>query len=133
MMNKVTLSRQEIQDNIDRVSAELTIWNFQMNNFNQDPKNNVFQSLEDATLKIHGELYALAEQACEGSYNCGLAQYSKQFYVGETLYEGVASFEYNRHDKTYYFIDDHEFNVSLVFLDANELPTPCTRAIGPGR
>ena len=117
------MNKQEIQDNIDRLTNELKVWNSKMEVFKQDPKNNVFETFSDAASKIEDELYSLAHEACEGSYNCGLDQYSKQFYVGENLYIGVSTFQYNRHDKMYYYIDEHEFKVSLVSLNTNESNT----------
>lgn len=63
---------------------------------------------------IYSKLEAEAHSDCEGSYNCGNPQYTQQFYVNDVLYEGVLDVEYNRHDKTYYYIEETNFTVRKV-------------------
>jgi len=59
-------------------------------------------------------LRAKAREDCEGAYNwaynCGLDEYTQEFIVGSTKYLGTAKFEYNRHDKTYYYIERCTFS-----------------------
>ena len=78
------------------------------------PKNNKFtdQQLAEATINVM--LEDLASSDCEGSYNCRSPQYTQQFYVNDVLYEGVLDVEYNRHDKTYYYIENSDFTVRKV-------------------
>lgn len=78
------------------------------------PENNVFESLEIAECKIEAILSHLAKDACEGSYCCGDNYYEQLFYVGDVLYKGIASVEYSRHDKTYYYVDGFDFRVEKV-------------------
>lgn len=78
------------------------------------PENNIFESLEIAEGKIEDMLSDRAHDACEGSYCCGDNYYEQLFYVGDVLYKGIACVEYNRHDKTYYYVDGFDFRVEKV-------------------
>jgi hypothetical protein len=78
------------------------------------PENNVFGSSEEATDILYGVLEDRASQDCEGSYNCGKPQYTQLFYVDKTLYKAVANVEYNRHDRTYYYVDRFDFKIEEV-------------------
>jgi DNA helicase IV len=78
------------------------------------PENNVFDDLEFASAKIEDTLLDKASEDCEGAYNCGLEQYTQLFYVQGELYKGILKVEYNRHDKTYYYVDGHDFKIEKV-------------------
>lgn len=82
--------------------------------FKSLPENNVFETLEAAEGTIYELLEDRASQACEGSYCCGENYYEQLFYVGDVLYKGIASVEYNRHDKTYYYVDSFDFRIEKV-------------------
>ena len=103
-------NREEIQNNIGRLNSELAVWCGHMTKFENDPLNNVFDTLDEAEQTIQDELYSLSSSADEESYSCGMDEYSKQFYVGKVLYTGTSTFEYNRH---------HKFKVSFVTQDNN--------------
>lgn len=74
-----------------------------------DPQNNVFASLDEAAAAIEDALLDQAHEDCEGSYNCGNEKYTREFIVDGTTYIGTLTVEYNRHDKTYYYVDGSEF------------------------
>jgi len=78
--------------------------------FNMLPENNVFMDLEDACNSIEETLRNKAFSDCEGAGNCGLSEYSRLFMVNGVTYLGTLKVEYNRHDKTYYYIDEVVFN-----------------------
>lgn len=78
------------------------------------PKNNKFTDQQLAESTINGMLEDLAGSDCEGSYNCGNPQYIQQFYVNDVLYEGILDVEYNRHDKTYYYVEESTFTVKKL-------------------
>ena len=83
----------------------------QLNLWLADPKNNVYASIEDAT-ELEDTLSDEAHQDCEGSYNCGNSEYSREFIVGGKLYIAkLENIQYNRHDKTYYYIEGYDFNI----------------------
>lgn len=73
-------------------------------------ENNVFDDLDEAIYKIEERLYGLAEDDCEGSYNCGQKKYEQEFIVSGVRYLGTLECEYNRHDKTYYYVEHTEFS-----------------------
>lgn len=77
------------------------------------PENNTFTDLEVASDAIQDKLTSIAHNACEGSYCFGLDEYNQLFYVNDVLYKGTLNVEYNRHDKTYYYVDGTEFSVEL--------------------
>jgi len=66
-------------------------------------------TLEEAILRTNKYHYAMANEDCEGSYNCGDEEYSDIVYVsGEgKYYELTTPFEYNRHNKQFYYIDNY--------------------------
>lgn len=72
-------------------------------------EHNVFDDLDKAVYKIEARLYALANDDCEGSYNCGQEKYEQEFIVNGVRYLGTLECEYNRHDKTYYYVEHAEF------------------------
>lgn len=92
------------EDALESAKNELAQWEAR-------PENNRFDTLEAAEVAIEDALMGEAAADCEGSYNCGAPQYSRGFMVGEKLYMGILDVEYNRHDKTYYYIDGHDFRV----------------------
>ena len=82
--------------------------------FDEAPENNVFDNLQDALDTIEGKLYDLAHQDCKGSYNCGNEFYTQKFIVDGVVYEGTLHVEYNRHDKTYYYVDETQFTYEEI-------------------
>jgi len=78
------------------------------------PENNTFTDLEVASDTIQGKLEDRASNDCEGSYCRGNDEYVQLFYVNDVLYSGTLEVEYNRHDKTYYYIDGTDFTVEEV-------------------
>lgn len=69
------------------------------------PENNVFASLEEAERVLAIRLECEASEDCEGAGNCGADAYVQEFIVDGTHYIGTLEVEYNRHDKTYYYIE----------------------------
>ena len=63
-----------------------------------------FANLEDYINEVATEW---AREACEGAHNVGNDIYVVRFKVGDNIYTVSVGFEYNRHDKTYYYIDNY--------------------------
>jgi multidrug resistance efflux pump len=78
------------------------------------PESNFFANLAVAEYKLYHKLKQQANRDCEGAGECGLEQYTQLFYVDKTLYKAVANVEYNRHDKTYYYVDGFDFKIEGV-------------------
>lgn len=62
------------------------------------------KDLEDYIYEIASDW---ATEACEGRHCCGDDSYDVRFKVGDKIYSVSVGFEYNRHDKTYYYIDNY--------------------------
>ena len=77
-------------------------------------ENNVFATVDEARVVIENALLCKAHEDCEGSYNCGDDSYTQEFMVGGIVYIATLAVEYNRHDKTYYYIDGSEFSVRAM-------------------
>ena len=78
------------------------------------PENNVYPTLEEAEYAIEDMLYDRAFEDCEGAGRGGLNEYRQLFIVGDKTYVGIYNPEYNRHDRTYYYIDGSEFRIEEV-------------------
>lgn len=63
---------------------------------------------------MEDKLLGQAREDCEGAYNCGADHYDQEFMVGDVRYLGTLTVEYNRHDKTYYYIDGSNFSYKTV-------------------
>ena len=79
-----------------------------------DVCNFQFESHDDAEDSISSLLYTKAEDACEGSHNCGKDEYTQPYQlIGDTkVYTAKLSVNYNRHDKTYYYVDSATYSYS---------------------
>lgn len=75
-----------------------------------------FDTLNEALAEIEDEHRTQAAEECEGSYNQGCDEYSTVIFVKEDskYYEiTTAGFEYNRHDKRYYYVDSYDDAVAV--------------------
>lgn len=109
MTNKQDLEKavKDARTNLESAESALAA-------FEASPENNRFDDLDTALGKIEDALRHEAYEDCQGAYNCGNDTYTREFYVGDTLYRGTAEFEYNRHDKTYYYIEECNFTYEEV-------------------
>jgi hypothetical protein len=82
--------------------------------FERDPINNVFKTLEDAEISLEESMRDIASGDCEGSYNCGRSEYRQGFFVGGVQYVAIAQVEYNRHDKTYYYVEEFDLRIEKL-------------------
>lgn len=77
-------------------------------------ENNVFETIEKAVRAVENKLKSQAKEDCEGSYNCGDESYSQEFIVDGVKYVGTLTLDYDRHDKTYYYINGSEFTYEVA-------------------
>jgi len=82
--------------------------------FETSAENNVFESIKAACRKLETTLLDRAHEDCEGSYNCGDEEYTQEFIVDSVKYIASLKCEYNRHDKTYYYVDGHKFSYKIA-------------------
>ena len=69
----------------------------------------VYKTLEEALDEERDAHFEEAAEDCEGSYNIGADYYETLVYItDESKYYNIKTkFEYNRHDKQYYYIDNY--------------------------
>lgn len=113
----------KLETQISDKTRELEELNAQLNIEKAKPENNIYVNFETACDFIQNALENKAAEDCEGAYNCGNEQYEQLFMVANDIYKGVLSVEYNRHDKTYYYIEDSKFEVIDVFGSKVDLDT----------
>lgn len=79
--------------------------------FHAKAENNVFKSLEEAGRELEDRLLSEASDDCAGAGNCGCEMYNQEFMVDGIKYMAELEVEYDRHDKTYYYIDEASFSI----------------------
>lgn len=78
------------------------------------PENNVFATTKEADGEIEERLTRYANAACKGSYRYGETIYRQDFVVDGVKYLARLEVEYDRHDKTYYYIYGTDFSYAEV-------------------
>jgi hypothetical protein len=111
------MTKEELQQAIEVAKKNLAAAETALADFIASPANNVFETLEEAEEEIEDRLRNMAHADCEGSYNCGEDVYEQEFIVDDILYCAKLKCEYNRHDKTYYYLDGAEFSYEPVDRD----------------
>lgn len=81
--------------------------------FDSRAENNVFADMQTAKRKMTDKLRRMASDDCEGAYNIGAEKYEANFTVDGVVYVGTLDVEYNRHDKTYYYVDGYKFTYKV--------------------
>jgi hypothetical protein len=104
---------KELQDNVKSATIALEKATMALEIFKSSPQNNVFESVEKACSELEDRLTNQASDDCEGSHNCGQSEYHQEFIVDGVHYIATLTCEYNRHDKTYYFIDTSKFTYKV--------------------
>jgi hypothetical protein len=107
-------TRTELEDLVKQCKINLGLAEANLYKFDTLAENNVFESLDVAEAKLEDMLRERAHEDCEGAYNCGNDEYRQEFMVNNVKYVAIATFEYNRHDKTYYYIDGSDFRVEKL-------------------
>lgn len=109
MSTKEQLTQAVTDAKVALAAAEAALEGFDML-----PENNVFASLDEAEGKLEDKMRGWARKDCEGSYNCGSDKYTCGFIVDGKEYVGTLKCEYNRHDKTYYYVEEAQFSYAAV-------------------
>jgi len=101
-MDYYSTEANKAQSNIDLIKSNLCFFQFETH---EDAKDSIIEVLQD---KAHND--------CEGSNNRGNDVYEQEYQLidSDTVYLGKIEVEYNRHDKTYYFVDEVEYSYSEV-------------------
>lgn len=111
------MTKEELKQAIEAAKQNLAAAEQALADFIASPEQNVFASLEDAKGELEERLRIQAHEDCEGSYNCGLPVYEQEFIVDGVHYLAKLECEYNRHDKTYYYVDEAHFSYEPIDRD----------------
>lgn len=106
--------KEQLEADIKAAEVALENAKLALEEFESSIENNVFASLDEASWKLEDRLRDQARADCEGSHCCGAAKYWQEFMVDGVKYLGTLSVEYNRHDKTYYYIECANFSHTKV-------------------
>lgn len=104
----------ELKTQIAVVKKQLEDAEAELSEFESKAENNVFESLDIALCEVESALENKAFQDCQGAYNVGSDKYIQDFIVDGVVYRGTLTCEYNRHDKTYYYLEESEFTYEKV-------------------
>ena len=127
-MNKEQI--KTIKDDKDELNSRIKFYEEEVNYYRTEMnkaqytldsiKGNIcffqFETHEDAKDYLYEYLGEKASNDCEGSYNVGQDEYTQQYQliVEDTIYEGKIEVQYDRHDKTYYYVDEVDYSFSEV-------------------
>lgn len=103
-----------IQEQIKQTTIKLDLLKTQEEDILSSAEYNTFTTKEEADSKINCKLANMADDDCEGSHNCGLDEYRQEYIVDNIKYVGILTVEYNRHDKTYYYVEDSSYSSRKV-------------------
>jgi len=112
-------TRQELEAAISAARSNLKRAKEALYEWEALAENNRYNDLETAGAEIEERLREQAFKDCQGAHNCGQGCYTQEFMVGEALYRGTLTCEYNRHDKMYYYIDSSEFTCECLTPSTN--------------
>ena len=101
---------EELKAAVTTAQAGVTAAKQALADFEALAENNVYASMGEAGI-LEGVLAGRAREDCEGAYNCGSPIYEQEFMVDGVVYVATLEVEYDRHDKTYYYIDSSEFKI----------------------
>jgi hypothetical protein len=122
-IGEIDVKKEVLQANVITAKKTLADAEAALTAFEALPENNVFETLPKALSTVEDKLLSQAHKDCEGSYNCGQESYTQGFIVDGAQYLGTLTVEYNRHDKTYYYIDGSEFTYAVVTADNGDSRT----------
>lgn len=101
------MSKQQLQTEIKYHQDIISTLENEIEKFDSLLENNQFDEHKMAEYAIRKRFSAIANEECEGAYNLGDDEYSQQYQIrgNEQVFTATVTFEYGRHDKTYYYID----------------------------
>lgn len=103
--------RQALVDNVDHYVKQLNAAVAELDRWDSLPDNHKYRTLAAAEGHLKDWLCDKAHADCERRGEAGQNQYTQEFSVAGKRYRAVLVVEYNRHDKTYYYVDGTEFSV----------------------
>lgn len=100
---------KHIQQSLAEAEKVVRDWHVLLAEADGDIQNHVYESLEQAENFLMNGFENQAFEDCEGANNCGEKEYSQDFIVDGVEYTATGIFTYDRHSKTYYYIDESEY------------------------
>ena len=110
-------TKTELTQAVKDAQAQLSAAQAALDAWETLPENNIFGSPDDAAA-LEDVLLGRASADCEGSYNCGSPEYTQECLIDGVLYVAKLTCEYNRHDKTYYYVEDSDFTIEPQQVEA---------------
>lgn len=101
---------EQLKQNVETAKASLAEAEQALAAFESAPEQNVFASLDEAEGVLQERMEGFAFEDCQGAHNRGEDQYEQEFIVAGVHYLATLDCEYNRHDKTYYYLEESEFS-----------------------
>lgn len=105
---------EQLKADVETAKAALAQAEKALANFETAPEQNVFPSLDEAEGVLEERMRNWAFEDCQGAYNCGSDEYEQEFIVDGVHYLATLECEYNRHDKTYYYLDGATFSYKQI-------------------
>ena len=102
---------EDFEKNIVELNATLKNLQKDFDRVVNSPWYNVFADMASAEIYLENKLEDEAFLDCEGAGNVGDWRYEQEFIVNDKHYVARLDVEYNRHDKTYYYIDCTNFTI----------------------
>lgn len=107
-------TKEELTLSVKTAQAALDAAKSALEAFESSPENHAYDSLDRAKEELYDYLRDKACEDCEGSYNCGSDEYEQEFSVSGERYLATLEVEYNRHDKTYYYVEEATLKVEKL-------------------
>ena len=106
------MSKQQLQTEIKYHQDIISTLENEIEKFDSLLDNNQFYDHKEAEYAIRGRFSEIANEECEGSYNCGDDEYHQQYQIrgNDQIFTATVTFDYNRHDKTYYYVDGTSYS-----------------------
>jgi len=108
---------EQLKQNVETAKASLAAAEQALTAFESAPEQNVFPSLEEAEGVLEERMQGFAFDDCQGAYNRGQDEYEQEFIVDGVHYLATLKCEYNRHDKTYYYLEESDFSYKKLDID----------------
>ena len=105
---------QQLQQNIVDKAKELELAKQTLRAYEDSPERNIYSSLDEAEGNLTEKLFSQAREDCVGRGNFGAESYEQEFSVLGKKYLATMTFEYNRLDKQYYYIDESEYSYKEI-------------------
>lgn len=96
-----------------------------LDDFDSLIENNQYSDHKNAEYSITGRFSYIASEQCEGSHNYGEEMFKQQYQIAgnSNTFEASVQFEYSRHDKTYYYIDETNYSYVQVSTETQGVAT----------